>query len=64
MFTVEIKKDDETLGIKKGEQYLAVRYPYDDEKITLVSRVPDGFDPECNQYWADVKIIPKKRKTN
>lgn len=61
MFTVEILHDDDRLGVKAGEQYQAVRYRYDDEKLTLVSRVPDGYDPCCNMYFHEVKIIPKHK---
>jgi len=48
---VKILKDDEHLGLKKGEIYKAERYQYDpQEKVTLLAREPDGYDPECNQY--------------
>lgn len=58
MFIVEIIHDDEALGIKSGELYNATRYPYDEGKIILVSRIPDGYDPSCTQYFHNVKIIP------
>jgi hypothetical protein len=52
---VKILSDDERLGIKKGEIYNAERYRYDPyEKITLLGREPDGYDPSCNQYNTDV----------
>lgn len=50
MRAVKILKTDERLGIVAGEVYNAERYRIDPEKITLLSRVPDGYDPCCNQY--------------
>lgn len=48
---VIILEDDERLGVKQGEIYSAQRYHYDpQEKVTLLAREPDGYDPECNQY--------------
>lgn len=52
-----VKEDDERLGVQAGEQYLAIRYLYDPEKVTLLSRIPDGYDPECNQYLSDVRWL-------
>ena len=63
MFVVEILHDDETLGIKSGELYYARRYPDDMGKVILVSRIPDGYDPSCTQYFHDVKIIPPRQKS-
>jgi len=53
---VEVKKSDKSLGIKKGEVYFGATYPYD-SKCTLLARLPDGRDPQCNQYWSDVRIL-------
>jgi|LSQX01.1.fsa_nt_gb hypothetical protein len=54
---VVIKKDQPELGIRRGEQYLAVRYAFDNEKVTLLRRIPDGYDPSCNQYYSDVQWL-------
>ena len=52
---VKILETDDRLGIKAGEIYSAQRYQYDPhEKISLMAREPDGYDPECNQYKYEV----------
>ena len=56
---VRVKKTDTNLGIKEGEIYNARSYTLDRGKITLVSRDPDGYDPECNQYRHEVEILPE-----
>ncbi len=47
---VKILKTDNRIGVKKGEIYQATGYKFDPEKMTLLSRIPDGYDPECNEY--------------
>ena len=47
---VKMLKNDERFKIKKGDIFEAQRYHYDPDKITLLKRESDGFDPECNQY--------------
>jgi len=54
---IQVKKDDDRLGIKAGETYIAQSYGPDGEKITLLSRVPDGYNPYCNQYRGEVDIL-------
>ena len=52
-------EDNERLGIKAGERDEAKPYwldPYD--KVTLIRRIPDGYEPECNQYRSMVEIEP------
>jgi len=52
---VKILETSERLGVKKGGIYKAQRYTYDPtEKVTLLSREPDGYDPGCNQYVNEV----------
>ena len=52
---VKILEDDERLGVKHGEIYQAERYRYDpQEKVSLLSREDDGYDPKCNQYIDEV----------
>ena len=47
---VKILKSDKRLGIEKGDIFNAEKYKYDNEKVSLLSRESDGFDPECNEY--------------
>jgi hypothetical protein len=47
---VKLLKDDKQFKIKKGDVFKAQRYRYDPDKITLLEREDDGFNPECNQY--------------
>lgn len=47
---VKILQTDERLRVTEGEIYEAERYWLDPDKVTLIGRVPDGFDPMCNQY--------------
>ncbi len=51
---VAITYDQPRLGLLAGEQYLAVPYLLDPEKVTLLGRLPDGPDPQCNQYTREV----------
>lgn len=57
MMIVMIKQTQERLGVTEGELYEAQPYAYDGSKITLLGRVPDGYDPQCNQYRSEVKIL-------
>lgn len=47
---VMMLEDDLMFGLKKGDVFKAQRYPYDPDKMTLLERESDGFNPECNQY--------------
>lgn len=49
MKKIKMLKTDELLGFKEGEIYEVKPYPYD-EKMILMRRVPDGYDPECTTY--------------
>lgn len=57
MMIVEIKADDYRLGVKAGERYRSIAYWLDPGKVSLLARIPDGYDPSCNQYWRDVEFI-------
>ena len=59
---VKILKTDARLGVKAGEIYEAHGYSLDPSKVTLDARVPDGYDPCCNQYWHDVLVLEKTAK--
>ena len=55
---VRIKKSCEHTGVKEGEVYEAIPYGIDPgSKVSLLSRVPDGKDPECNEYRYNVEIL-------
>lgn len=55
---VKILKDCQSTGIKKGEIYEAKRYWLDPQcKVTLLRRIPDGHDPECNEYFYNVEVL-------
>tara|TARA_B100000929_G_scaffold287512_1_gene274336 strand:- start:2391 stop:2618 length:228 start_codon:yes stop_codon:yes gene_type:complete len=57
---VKILKTDKRLGIKAGEIYEAERYHMEPQtKVTLLSRVPDGYDPCCNQYIHEIAMLIK-----
>lgn len=52
---VKIINTDDRLGVKAGEIYEAKRYRFDPhEKVELMARVPDGYDPLCTQYLESV----------
>jgi len=52
----ELYEDDERFNLSKGDRLLCINYPYD-AKVTVLRRLSDGLDPECNQYMRDVKFI-------
>lgn len=55
---VLILKTDNRLGIKENEIYEAEPYWLDPtEKVTLLKRIPDGYNPMCNQYRNTLKIL-------
>jgi hypothetical protein len=48
---VKLLNDEERFNIKAGDEFEAIRYHLDpQEKMSLLKRLSDGFDPECNQY--------------
>lgn len=61
---VEILKSDERTGVKKGQIYEAKRYWLGpNSKVTLLRRLtkkdrrPIGKEPNCNEYFHNVKVI-------
>ena len=52
----ELRSDDPRFKLSAGDRLLCIKYPYD-AKVTVLRRISDGFDPECNQYLNDVKFI-------
>ena len=58
MIIVRIKKTDAHTGVKKNEVYAATSYTLDPaEKVTLLRRLPDMHEPQCNQYWNNVVVL-------
>lgn len=57
LYVVRIKSDDDHIGVKAGEEYIAQTYWLDPGKVTLLARVPDGHDPECNEYRSNVEWV-------
>lgn len=48
--------DDERFDLTRGDILLCVAYRYD-AKVTVLRREADDFDPSCNQYNHDVRLI-------
>ena len=62
---VKVLKTDNGLGIKAGEIYESEPYRLDpSEKVTLLSRIPDGYDPMCNQYREEIEILKRGDSAN
>lgn len=55
-FVVRVLADDARLGVLAGERYEAQLYSLDPGKVSLLRRIPDGYDPQCNHYWGDVEF--------
>lgn len=56
----ELLQEDPRFKLSAGDRLLCVKYPYD-AKVTVLRRLSDGFDPECNQYLQSVKFIGFQR---
>ena len=54
---VRLKEDDTRFKMKKGDVLRVIRYAYDNEKYTVLERVSDGYDPECNVYFSQVERL-------
>lgn len=53
-----LKEDDERFGLKSGDVLICIPYFYEhDEKLSVIRRESDGFDPDCNVYRAQVERI-------
>lgn len=51
-----LKADDPRFGLSAGDELVCINYPLD-AKVTVLRRLKDGYDPECNQYMADVEFV-------
>lgn len=52
----ELREDDPRFNLSKGDLLACVNYPLDG-KVTVLRRLSDGYDPECNQYVSAVKFV-------
>ena len=55
-WVVRLKQDDPRFGLAAGDELLVQKYPYD-AKVSVIHRIGDGYDPECNQYLCDVEYV-------
>ena len=54
---VKILKNDKRTGVKKGEIYEAETYYLDPEKVVLLRRVSDDYEPLCTEYKENIEFI-------
>lgn len=55
---VSILRDCKHTGVLKGEIYKAKPFWQDpSNKVELLERMPDGFDPCCTEYRYNIKIL-------
>lgn len=55
---VRMKDDDTRMGLKKGDVLEVTPYWLDPaDKLTVVRRLSDDFDPSCNVYRSQVEVI-------
>lgn len=52
----ELREDDPRFNLSKGDLLACVAYPLD-AKVTVLRRISDSYDPECNQYIAAVRFV-------
>jgi len=52
----QLRYDDPRFDLKAGDLLVTVPYRYD-SKVTVLRRLSDGYDPECNQYLSNVTWI-------
>lgn len=54
---VRLKKDDKSFKLKAGDILEVEPYFLDDGKYTVIKRLSDGFNPQCNVYKYEVEKI-------
>jgi hypothetical protein len=63
MRLVKLKEDDERFGMKAGDVLEVEPYWLDpSDKLTVIRRVSDGFDPGCNVYRSQVTVVNPEAK--
>jgi hypothetical protein len=55
-----ITDDSDRFGLYVGDLLLCVPYHLDPDKVTVICRITDGFEPNCNQYRQDVRKVEFK----
>ena len=50
-----LREDDPRMGLSAGDVLLCVPYWLDPDKLTVLGREVDGFDPRCNVYRSQVE---------
>lgn len=59
----QLRHDDERFGLKAGD-LLECRphgWPWSVEKVIVVRRVSDGYEPQCSQYREDLRLVSGPR---
>lgn len=56
-YVVRILEDQPELDLSASEEYLAITYWLDPGKATLLARLPDGKDPQVNQYRRTIQWL-------
>lgn len=51
-----LREDDPSFHLAAGDLLLCTPYPYD-TKQTVLRRLSDGFDPNCNQYNGSLEFV-------
>ena len=54
---VKILKSCISTGVKEGELYNASFYSFDESKVMLETRIPDGYEPECTEYRENLEVL-------
>lgn len=47
-------EDDPRMGLTVGDVLVCIDCDYDPDKVTVIRRLSDGYDPECTVYLSDV----------
>jgi hypothetical protein len=59
----ELLHDDEHFGLKKGDILIceSMHWAWAAEKVAVVRRESDGYEPGCSQYRGSVRYISGPR---
>lgn len=55
----ELLEDDERFGLSRGDILIceSMHWAWAPEKVAVVRRESDGYDPGCNQYRGSVRHV-------
>lgn len=56
-FKVRLLRSLPDFGLAQGDILEVHRYRLDPEKVTVVRRISDGFEPQCNLYTHEVQRV-------